>query len=191
MTIALIKALAPKVDPAIIEQAVSDWLDEHPEATTTVEDGSITEAKLSADLINQLTTLDYVNFIASNNLTVTGYRIQTNGKLTTSSGYNASPFIPVKAGTKIKAGMYCSNTNCVLAYYTTNEGNPEATYTVVGISVNNITETEYTVPNNGFIRFCSSNSKSYFSMFLSFFIINVFVLIFSFGDISGASLCIT
>lgn len=41
-------------------QAVSDWLDEHPEATTTVEDGSITNAKLqdstisSAKLDNEL-----------------------------------------------------------------------------------------------------------------------------------------
>ena len=38
------------VDPAVIAQAVDDWLDDHPEATTTVEDGSITEAKLSEDL---------------------------------------------------------------------------------------------------------------------------------------------
>lgn len=38
-----------------IEQAVSDWLDAHPEATTTVQDGSITAAKLNADL---LTTSD-------------------------------------------------------------------------------------------------------------------------------------
>ena len=30
--------------------AVSDWLDDHPEATTTVQDGAITRAKLDADL---------------------------------------------------------------------------------------------------------------------------------------------
>lgn len=40
-------------------QAVSEWLDAHPEATTTVQDGSITEAKLSSAL--QLKTIkDYV-----------------------------------------------------------------------------------------------------------------------------------
>ena len=40
-------------------QAVSDWLDAHPEATTTVADGSLTEAKFSAAL--KLKTLkDYV-----------------------------------------------------------------------------------------------------------------------------------
>ena len=31
-------------------QAVSDWLDAHPEATTTVQDGSLTDAKFSNDL---------------------------------------------------------------------------------------------------------------------------------------------
>ena len=35
-------------DPEVIEQAVSDWLDDHPEATTTVEDGSLTEEKLTS-----------------------------------------------------------------------------------------------------------------------------------------------
>lgn len=48
--IGLIKTFAPKADPEEIEQAVSDWLDDHPEATTTVEDGSITKAKLDSDL---------------------------------------------------------------------------------------------------------------------------------------------
>lgn len=33
-----------------IQEAVTDWLDDHPEATTTVADGSITNAKLDASL---------------------------------------------------------------------------------------------------------------------------------------------
>ena len=37
-------------DPEKIATAVSDWLDDHPEATTTVEDGSITKAKLDSNL---------------------------------------------------------------------------------------------------------------------------------------------
>lgn len=48
--VALVKAMAPKADPAVIEQAVSDWLDDHPEATTTVEDGAITYAKLDSEM---------------------------------------------------------------------------------------------------------------------------------------------
>lgn len=35
-------------------QAVSDWLDEHPEATTTVQDGSITENKLNSSLLKKI-----------------------------------------------------------------------------------------------------------------------------------------
>ena len=55
-TIALIKALAPapEIDPEVVEQAVSDWLDDHPEATTTVEDGSITKAKLASALAGEI-----------------------------------------------------------------------------------------------------------------------------------------
>ena len=47
--VALIKSMSG-ADPAVIEQAVQDWLDNHPEATTTVQDGSITEAKLAQDV---------------------------------------------------------------------------------------------------------------------------------------------
>lgn len=58
IVIGLIKALAPGVDPEVIEQAVMDWLDDHPEATTTVQDGSITEAKLAQDVLADLAEID-------------------------------------------------------------------------------------------------------------------------------------
>lgn len=45
--------------PEVIEQDVTDWLNDHPEATTTVQDGSITEAKL-ADALKLKTVNDYV-----------------------------------------------------------------------------------------------------------------------------------
>lgn len=40
-------------DQQQIGQKVSDWLDEHPEATTTVQDGSLTYAKIGTELRNQ------------------------------------------------------------------------------------------------------------------------------------------
>lgn len=52
-----------KANPAseqAITNAVNDWLDDHPEATTTVQDGSITKAKLENDLqvkVDELATL--------------------------------------------------------------------------------------------------------------------------------------
>ena len=45
--IALIKALGGKADQTQVGNAVSDYLDNHPEATTTVLDGSISYAKLN------------------------------------------------------------------------------------------------------------------------------------------------
>ena len=54
-TVALIKALAPKADPAVIQQAVEDYLEAHPEIS--VADGSITEEKLAADVAEILDDL--------------------------------------------------------------------------------------------------------------------------------------
>ena len=46
-------------DQQKIAEKINDWLEEHPEATTTVEDGAITEAKLS-DELKIKTIKDYV-----------------------------------------------------------------------------------------------------------------------------------
>lgn len=58
LIMAIAKAVGGSADPAVIEQAVTDWLNDHPEATTTVEDGSITEAKLAADVLAELGEID-------------------------------------------------------------------------------------------------------------------------------------
>lgn len=53
--IALAKAIAGGgIDPATIEQSVADYLDAHPELVTTVQDGSITEAKLASTVLAKL-----------------------------------------------------------------------------------------------------------------------------------------
>ena len=86
-------------DPAVIEAKVEEWLDAHPEATTTVQDGAITNAKIAdgtfeiknsdkakalsskkslsraelSDIINQVTTdwnFDVAKRKAADNLTV-------------------------------------------------------------------------------------------------------------------------
>lgn len=58
LMMAIAKAVGGSADPAVIEQAVAAWLNAHPEATTTVEDGSITEAKLAADVLAELGEID-------------------------------------------------------------------------------------------------------------------------------------
>lgn len=45
---------AGAVSDAQVSSAVSTWLTEHPEATTTVQDGTVTDAKLSDDLYKQV-----------------------------------------------------------------------------------------------------------------------------------------
>lgn len=45
-----------------VNNAVSGWLDEHPEATTTVQDGSITRVKLDTDLVD---ATDYAGLLLS------------------------------------------------------------------------------------------------------------------------------
>lgn len=43
-----------------VDESVQHWLDEHPEATTTVQDGSLTEAKLTAETKTKLTNVKTV-----------------------------------------------------------------------------------------------------------------------------------
>lgn len=83
ISLGLVMALveeATGADPAVIEQAVQDWLEEHPEATTTVADGSITEQKLAAAVaakINQVSQLsDEIDDIGSD---VTDLKSAFNG----------------------------------------------------------------------------------------------------------------
>lgn len=60
-----------------VENAVSDWLDDHPEATTTVLDQSITKAKLSTTLIDELkgkSMIDVRDFVSG---TLTGSNLNS------------------------------------------------------------------------------------------------------------------
>lgn len=83
-------ALNGGVDPEVIAQAVSDWLDDHPEATTTVEDGSITKAKLDSNLQGTVDDVDELKSAISNIETATANDVGkalspktvTNGKVT-------------------------------------------------------------------------------------------------------------
>ena len=134
IVIGLIKALAPGVDPEVIEQAVSDWLDDHPEATTTVQDGSITEAKLAQDVAAILSGLeedttslssaivpvegfmeanDLDGNVGKRNLLLTPYElsdmldssfIKSDGTITTSTSYKAYMVSPLIAVSG--AGLY-------------------------------------------------------------------------------------
>ena len=64
--IGLIKAYVPGVDPSVIEGAVADYLEAHPEATTTVQDGSITEVKLATALATKIGEIDTLSSAIEN-----------------------------------------------------------------------------------------------------------------------------
>lgn len=65
------------VSPEAISTAVNDWLDDHPEATTTVADGSITNAKLAVDVSDRLSGLD--GLVEEYELELGNITIATNG----------------------------------------------------------------------------------------------------------------
>ena len=56
---ALAKAMAKAPTSEQVATAVTDWLDDHPEATTTVEDGAITNAKLASSFVTPGTAAAY------------------------------------------------------------------------------------------------------------------------------------
>ena len=115
IVIGLIKALAPGVDPAVIEQAVTDWLDDHPEATTTVQDGSITEAKLAQDVLADLAEIEELKEAITNldgevneyseiaiTQTAEGWRLnESDGLCSSNSSYKMLKFA-VTAGQKVR-----------------------------------------------------------------------------------------
>lgn len=89
-------------DPADIEQAVTDWLDDHPDATTTVADGSLTTNKLSQSAYMQvgdltdigrmilngtITKIDFIGDSVVAGLGGTGYNGSNSEPSTFSTGY--------------------------------------------------------------------------------------------------------
>lgn len=110
--IPLIKALA-KPDQAMVTEAVNDWLDDHPEATTTVQDGSITKAKLNTALqtaIDAKATSDALSAARGTMLISTGFTytkstgyIEENGNInpTDQHGVLYTSLIPVYLGERL------------------------------------------------------------------------------------------
>ena len=80
------------------QEAVDNWLDEHPEATTTVQDGSITKAKFSSDTLSWLKSGAIVNLADFANGSLTGANMNT----ALTAALNVSSRVYVPAGTYSK-----------------------------------------------------------------------------------------
>lgn len=152
------------VDPAVIAQAVDDWLDDHPEAVTTVQDGAVTFAKLNDALQAYLTTYDYYTGWSDPDITVsTGY-LKTDGTLADSANYRTTGYIPVSEGDKFDYKLYSTSTACMVFGYNASKVAVSGSG-VVGSST--FVTGVYTVPSGvSFIRISTYNpniGSSYWS----------------------------
>lgn len=174
IVIGLIKALAPGVDPAVIEQAVTDWLDDHPEATTTVQDGSITEEKLAQDVLADLAEIEglkeaienvdeelYKDVYGFAQLTITsGKYYKLTGEESTYGSAKHSQAIPVVAGTKVYVSAKSQAAIAGIIFY--NSGTPSSSSFVsydcyTGNTVT-FTNEEVTVPSGATYAVVQSTS---------------------------------
>lgn len=158
-----------EIDPEDIQQSVSDWLDDHPEATTTVADGAISYEKLDSTLKGKSDTISQLSE-EINSLKDTTFRVDrfdwTHGSLislvngTTESGnysYNVSDFIslPELEGNTITfLARSVSETIASIAFYDQNK-----TY-ISGLRNESASvATEGAIPNGTrYVRMCSHDN---------------------------------
>lgn len=119
--IALIKALGKPTD-AQVTSAVDAWLNDHPEATTTVQDGSITNAKLDANLqatvadVGDLKTaidnvrglIEYTDYKYNLVWTSGGYINPSNGISSAANYIYTADYYPVIGGAKLEVNLYAT-----------------------------------------------------------------------------------
>lgn len=111
--------------PTELQEYVDNWLDDHPEATTTVQDGSVTDAKLVqsggildslADLKDEFnekvgsryTLVEPTNWLDTN--AVTDGELNANGTTSASTTRCYTDFIPVSEGDGIKLFRFDNQT---------------------------------------------------------------------------------
>lgn len=96
---------------ADVDQSVSNWLDEHPEATTTVQDGSITREKLDTDVGS---AIDYVS-------NKTYYNSITGSSVLDNSNFTEATTLWLPEGHSVQ-GMTYYNGYIYIAHHENDEG---------------------------------------------------------------------
>ena len=142
------------IDPSDVEQAVSDWLTAHPEATTTVQDGSITKAKLASALLSDLSPV--LGAVPTHTLT-SGKYISNTGAITTSQYYSLTSPIAIEKGDIVVLEGKGYSTSVAMISLTDAEG---TSYTPVVLSYDSNVQTfTYVAQADGYYA-CSFNSYS-------------------------------
>lgn len=171
----------PSLTDEQVDAAVTSWLDAHPEATTTVQDGSITDAKLvqSGGVLSEVEDIreqvgdihDYedmflglthgINYIDSSKLTV-GF-LSSDGSLLTNgsyANYKTSDFIALAADKNYIFSMYridgsaynTSNFRIVYLLYDTSKSPISASY----YNVDTYTQATIATTQNCYVRICTA-----------------------------------
>lgn len=137
------------------QEQVDSWLDDHPEATTTVQDGSITKAKLANDVLSAIELNDDLwkeVESAYYHPTYTQGTLNNDGTLNTSGIGQVSNYLPVIGGEKL---TLASTLTGKIAYY-------DSSQTFISLSSVSTGIKDYTVPFTAkFARFQNvySNGK--------------------------------
>jgi len=177
----LVAAIAATLgkDPALIAAAVDAYLDEHPEATTTVQDGSITYAKLAEAVAEKLDEIDTLSeAIASESELLDDRTLyptvnlydpskQTSGTISPHYFVNGVPYsttqfdaawnctapIPVKPNTKYTVGLVPAVSGTIVKPWNT-AGFGWFTYDEDGNYISQGSDNTFTTPANAaYLRF--------------------------------------
>lgn len=148
-----------------IAPAVTAWLNAHPEATTTVQDNSITDAKLvqSGGILEEVDSLEYALYAKKNLVTeiLVGY-VRSNNNGVVSNPWQAEGYVcaiaDVNAGDKITINGEWANNS--FGFFADNNGN------VIGRAYDYIDSTYgsggyvFTVPDNATKLYFSYNTSN-------------------------------
>ena len=125
--------LTPEEAKAAIADEVSDWLDAHPEATTTVEDGAITYAKLDASLqgsVDDVSSLksavmegDPISILTDPGTLIDGEYIKSsNGVIYEDATYKRTDYISIDPNAVVAVKLTGAGSNInALAFYDANK----------------------------------------------------------------------
>lgn len=87
-----------RLEGGSVESYIDNWLDEHPEATTTVQDGSVSKVKLTNDL---QTTINNLNIISNN--------IETFGDFKNTREFGKTNRVYTTTGYQTYGGWFSTN----------------------------------------------------------------------------------
>lgn len=145
------------------QEQVNAWLDANPDATTTVQDGAITNEKLTHGAVTpdkiSVDGLAYEDLYDKSTNTIGYYvNIAGGGNLIANANFSASDFYPIVKDEEYE--FFNSDGNGQPLYPALALYDPSKTYVSDFVSSGSDTDTttRFTAPQNGFVRFSIRNA---------------------------------